>query len=55
LPRWREYKALGALPSARISRVTFGTDDRNNVAKYVIAAEVPSHAAYSGLIRRPPP
>jgi hypothetical protein len=30
--------------------VAFGTDDRNDVAKYVIAAEVPSHAAHSGFI-----
>src|SRR6266566_3914569 len=47
LPRWREYKARGAFLSARISRVAFGTDDRNDVAKYVIAVEVPSHAAHS--------
>ncbi len=33
LPRWREYKARGACLSARISRVAFGTDDRNDVAK----------------------
>ena len=32
--------------SARISRVAFGTDDRNDVAKYVIAVEVPGHAAH---------
>jgi hypothetical protein len=47
LPRWRDYKARGAFLSARISRVAFGTDDRKNVAKYVIAVEVPSHAAHS--------
>jgi len=46
LPRWREYKARGAFLSARISRVAFGTDDRNDVAKYVIAVEVPGHAAH---------
>ena len=47
LPRWREYKARDAFLSARISRVAFGTDDRNDVAKYVIAVEVPGHAAHS--------
>src|SRR6266702_3783958 len=47
LPRWREYKARGAFLSARISRVAFGTDDRNDVARYVIAVEVPGHAAHS--------
>ncbi len=38
LPRWREYKARGAFISARISRAAFGTDQRLDVAKYVIAA-----------------
>lgn len=47
LPRWREYKARGAFISARISRVGFGTDQRENVAKYVIAVEVPGHAEHS--------
>src|SRR5260370_35111754 len=47
LPRWREYKARGAFLSARISRVAFGTDDREDVIKYAIAVEVPSHAAHS--------
>ncbi len=47
LPRWRDYKARGAFLSARISRVAFGTDNRQDVVKYVIAVEVPSHAAHS--------
>jgi hypothetical protein len=47
LPRWREYKARGAFLSARISRVAFGTDNRENVVKYAIAVEVPSHAEHS--------
>lgn len=47
LPRWRDYKAQGAFISARISRVAFGTDRREDVAKYVIAVEVPSHAEHS--------
>jgi hypothetical protein len=47
LPRWREYKERGAFLSARISRTKFGTDDRQDVVKYVIAVEVPSHAAHS--------
>jgi hypothetical protein len=41
------FKARGALLSARISRVAFGTDNRQDVVKYVIAVEVPSHAAHS--------
>jgi len=42
LSRWREHKARGAFLSARISKVAFGTDDRRDVIKYVIAVEVPS-------------
>jgi hypothetical protein len=47
LPRWREYQARGAFISARISRVAFGTDQRPDVTKYVIAVEVPGHAEHS--------
>jgi hypothetical protein len=47
LPRWREYKARGAFLSARMSRVAFGTDDRQDVVKYAIVVEVPSHAEHS--------
>ena len=47
LPRWREYKARGAFISARIFRAAFGTDRREDVVKYVIAVEVPSHAQHS--------
>jgi hypothetical protein len=47
LPRWREYQARGAFISARIFRAAFGTDPREDVAKYVIVVEVPSHAQHS--------
>jgi hypothetical protein len=47
LPRWREYKERGAFLSARIFRAAFGTDRREDIAKYVIAVEVPSHAEHS--------
>jgi hypothetical protein len=47
LPRWREYKERGAFLSARMFRVAFGTDRRGDIAKYVIAVEVPSHAEHS--------
>src|SRR5260370_8760540 len=42
LPRWREYKERGAFISARIFRAAFGTDRRQDIAKYVIAVEVPA-------------
>ena len=41
-------KARGAVISARISRAAFGTDRRQDIARYVIAVEVPSHAEHSG-------
>ena len=47
LPRWREYKERGAFISARIFRAAFGTDRRDDIAKYVIAVEVPGHAEHS--------
>jgi hypothetical protein len=47
LPRWRDYKARGAFLSARISRVAFGTDNRRDVVKSVVAVGVPSHASHS--------
>ena len=47
LPRWREYKERGAFISARMFRAAFGTDRREDIAKYVIAVEVPSHAEHS--------
>ena len=47
LPRWREYKERGAFISARIFRAAFGADPRQDIAKYVIAVEVPSHAQHS--------
>ena len=37
----------GAFISARIFRAAFGTDRREDIAKYVIAVEVPSHAEHS--------
>ena len=45
--RWREYKARGAFLGARIFRAAFGTDRRDDIVKYVIAVEVPSHAEHS--------
>jgi len=47
LPRWREFKQRGAFISARISRTKFGTDNRDDIAKYVIAVELPGHEQHS--------
>jgi len=40
-------KARDAFISARIFRAAFGADGRADIAKYVIAVEVPSHAEHS--------
>lgn len=47
LPRWRDYHTRGKFLSARFFRSQFGTDERRDVAKYVIAVEVPSMAEHS--------
>jgi hypothetical protein len=46
LPRWRDYHARGLFQSARLFRSQFGTDERQDVAKYVIVVEVPSMAEH---------
>jgi hypothetical protein len=40
-------QGAGAFISARIFRAAFGTDPRQDIAKYVIAVEVPGHAQHS--------
>ena len=47
LPRWRQCKERGAFISARIFRAAFGADPRQDIARYVIAVEVPGHAQHS--------
>ena len=40
-------QGAGAFIGARIFRAAFGTDRHEDIAKYVIAVEVPSHAEHS--------
>ena len=47
LPRWRDYHARGKFLNARFLRAQFGSDERQDVAKYVIVVEVPSMAEHS--------
>jgi hypothetical protein len=47
LPRWREYKERGAFISAGMFRAASGTGRRQDIARYVIAVEVPGHAGHS--------
>ena len=53
LPTWREYKERGAFISARIFRAAFSTGRREDIAKYVIAVEVPSHASTASTMLIP--
>jgi len=46
LPRWRDYHARGKFLSARFYRSQYGSDDRQDVTKYVIVAELPSMAEH---------
>jgi hypothetical protein len=47
LPRWRDYHARGKFTSARFFRADFGSDERKEIAKYVIVVEVPGMAEHS--------
>ena len=47
LPRWKQFHTEGKFISARFYRSEFGTDERPEVAKYVIAVEVPDMAAHA--------
>jgi hypothetical protein len=47
LPRWRDYQAQGKFLSARFFRSQFGSDERQDVVKYVIVVEVPSMAEHA--------
>ena len=53
LPRWRDYHARGKLISGRFYRSAYGSDERDDVHKYVIVAEVPDMAAHSEHDRDP--
>jgi len=47
LPLWDEYSAEGKFLKARLARIEYGTEDRDDVALYLIYAEVPSMAEHS--------
>jgi hypothetical protein len=46
LRRWRAYHADGKFVSARFFRSQYGNDERPDVLKYVIIAEVPTMAEH---------
>lgn len=47
LPRWRQYHAAGKFLRARFYRSEFGSEQRDDLARYVIVVEVPSAAQHS--------
>jgi hypothetical protein len=47
LPIWDEFSAAGKFLKARLARVEYGTEERQDVALYLIYAEVPSMAEHS--------
>lgn len=46
LPRWRAYQADGKFTRAQLFRTEFGTDERQDVVKFVLVVEVPSMAEH---------
>jgi hypothetical protein len=47
LPIWDEFSADGKFLKARLARVQFGTEERDDVVLYLIYVEVPSMAEHS--------
>jgi hypothetical protein len=53
LPIWDEFVSNGTFLKARLARVGFGSEERDDVALYLIYAEVPSMAEHSAHDRDP--
>jgi hypothetical protein len=47
LPVWDDFSAAGKFLKARLARIQYGTEERDDVALYLIYAEVPSMAEHS--------
>lgn len=47
LALWDEYSAEGKFLKARLARIEYGTEERDDVVLYLIYAEVPSMAEHS--------
>lgn len=47
LPLWDEYTEAGKFLKARLARIEFGTEERDDVALYLLYVEVPSMAEHS--------
>jgi hypothetical protein len=53
LPIWDEFVADGTFLKARLARVEYGSEEREDVVLYLIYAEVPSMAEHSAHDRDP--
>jgi hypothetical protein len=53
LPIWDEFSEAGKFLKARLARVQYGTEQREDVALYLIYAEVPGMAEHSAHDRDP--
>ncbi len=53
LPLWNEYSAAGKFLKARLARIEYGTEERDDVVLYLIYAEVPSMTEHSEHDRDP--
>ncbi len=53
LPIWDELSGAGKFLKARLARVRFGSEERDDVALYLIYAEVPGMAEHSEHDRDP--
>jgi hypothetical protein len=53
LPIWDEFVSDGTFLKARLARVEYGSEERGDVALYLIYAEVPGMAEHSAHDRDP--
>ena len=53
LPIWDEFVSDGTFLKARLARVEYGSEEREDVALYLIYAEVPGMAEHSAHDRDP--
>ena len=47
LPIWDDFSTQGKFLQARLARIEYGTEDRDDVALYLIYAELPSMTEHS--------
>ena len=47
LPLWDEFSASGKFLKARLAKVAYGTEERDDVVLYLIYVEVPSMSEHS--------